>query len=145
MSLMEISKSITQNLDYSERNQILPKNDTQKSGSSQKNYAQKSGNSSKRYPKIQEQPQKNIQNNGTSPYHDICKLPSPPPPPKKKHQIKTPCKKQHILILSKRSYFIRNKIWTSVLSCFLSGLPLTWKTWKSQGIWTTPLKVREFA
>ena len=36
MSLMEISKSIPQNLDYSERNQILPKNDTQKSGNSQK-------------------------------------------------------------------------------------------------------------
>ena len=26
-----------------------------------------------------------------------------------------------------------------------SGLPLTWKTWKSQGIWKRPLKVREFA
>ena len=36
MSPMEISKSIPQNLDYSERNQILPKNDTQKSGNSQK-------------------------------------------------------------------------------------------------------------
>ena len=33
---MEISKSIPQNLDYSERNQILPKNDTQKSGNNQK-------------------------------------------------------------------------------------------------------------
>ena len=36
MSFMEISKSIPQNLDYSERNQILPKNDTQKSGNGQK-------------------------------------------------------------------------------------------------------------
>ena len=26
-----------------------------------------------------------------------------------------------------------------------AGLPLTWKTWKSQGIWKRPLKVREFA
>ena len=78
MSLMEISKSVTQNLDYSERNQILLKNDTQKSGSSQKNYTQKSGNSPKRYPKIREQPQKSTQNNGTSPYRDICKLPPPP-------------------------------------------------------------------
>ena len=25
-----------------------------------------------------------------------------------------------------------------------AGLPLTWKTWKSQGIWKRPLKVREF-
>ena len=36
MSLMEISKSIPKSLDYSKRNQILPKNDTQKSGNSQK-------------------------------------------------------------------------------------------------------------
>ena len=27
----------------------------------------------------------------------------------------------------------------------ITGLPLTWKTWKSQGIWKRPLKVREFA
>ena len=47
MSLMEISKSIPQNLNYSERNKILPKNDTQKFG-----------NSPKRYPKIREQPPK---------------------------------------------------------------------------------------
>ena len=80
MSLMEISKSITQNLDYSERNQILPKNDTQKSGNSQKNDTQKSGNSPKRYPKIWEQPPKSTQNNGTSPYRDTCKLPPPPSP-----------------------------------------------------------------
>ena len=64
---MEISKTIPQNLDYSERNQILPKNDTQKSG-----------NSPKRYTKIREQPQKSTQNNGTFSYHDIRKLPPPP-------------------------------------------------------------------
>ena len=78
MSLMEISKSIPQTLNYSERNQILPKNDTQKSRNSQKNDTQKSGNSPKRHPKIREQPQKSTQNNGTSPYRSICKLPPPP-------------------------------------------------------------------
>ena len=62
-----ISKSIPHNLDYFERKQILPKNDTQKSG-----------NSPKSYPKIQEQPPKSTQNNGTSPYHDIFKLPPSP-------------------------------------------------------------------
>ena len=61
MSLMEISKSIPQNLDCSERNQILPKNDTQKSENSQKmrpknpGIAQKgtqnSGSNPKKYPK----------------------------------------------------------------------------------------------
>ena len=35
---------------------------------------QKYGNSPERYPKIQDQPRKSTQNNGTSPYHDICKL-----------------------------------------------------------------------
>ena len=34
----------------------------------------------KRYPKNQKQPQNSTQNKGTSPYHDICKLPPPPPP-----------------------------------------------------------------
>ena len=40
----------------------------------QKNDTQKSGRSPKRYPKIRET-QKGTQNNGTSPYQDICKLP----------------------------------------------------------------------
>ena len=62
MSLIEISKSIPQNLDYSERNPILPKNDTQKSGNSQKlipknpgiaqKGTQKSGSNPKKVPKI---------------------------------------------------------------------------------------------
>ena len=66
MSLMEISKSIPQNLDYSERNQILPKNDTQKSGNSQKMIpknpgiaqkgTQKSGSNPKKVPKIMAHP-----------------------------------------------------------------------------------------
>ena len=30
------------------------------------------GIAQKKYPKIQEQPQKGTQNNGTSPYQDIC-------------------------------------------------------------------------
>ena len=82
MSLMEISKSIPQDLDYSEGNQILPKNDTQKSEN-----IQKSGNSPKRYPKIRKQPQKGTQNNGTSPYPKQWHIPVsrhmqvPPPPP----------------------------------------------------------------
>ena len=80
MPLMEISKSITQNLDYSERNQILPKNDTQKSGNSQKNDTQKSGNSPK-----------GTKNPGTAPkkvpkimaHPCIAKYESDPPPSKK--------------------------------------------------------------
>ena len=62
MSLMEISKSIPKSLDYSARNQILPKNDTQKSGNSQEMIpknpgiaqkgTQKSGRSPKKVPKI---------------------------------------------------------------------------------------------
>ena len=77
MTLMGISKLIPQNLNYSERNQILPKNDTQKSRNSQKMIpknpgiaqkgTQKSGSNLKKYP-----------NNGTSLYRDICKLPPPP-------------------------------------------------------------------
>ena len=75
MSLMKISKSIPQNLDYSERNKILPKNDTQKSGNSQK-----------MIPKNPEIAQKGTQNPGATPKkvpkimahphitHDICKL-----------------------------------------------------------------------
>ena len=79
MSLMEISKSIPQNLDYSERNQILPKNDTQKFGNRQKNDTQNSWNGHERYPKIWEQPQESTQNNGTFLYRNICKLPPLPP------------------------------------------------------------------
>ena len=66
MSLMEISKSIPQNLDNSERNQILPKTDTQKSGNSQKmtpknpeiaqKGTQKSGSNPKKVPKIMAHP-----------------------------------------------------------------------------------------
>ena len=66
MPLMEISKSITQNLDYSERNQILPKNDTQKSGNSQEMIpknpgiaqkgTQKSGSNPKKVLKIMAHP-----------------------------------------------------------------------------------------
>ena len=74
MSLMEISKSIPQILDYSEKNQILPKMIPKNPGIA-KNDTQKSRNSPKRYPKIREQPPKSTQNNGTSLYHDICKLP----------------------------------------------------------------------
>ena len=87
MSLLEIPKSIPQNLNYSKRNKILPKNDTQKSGNSQKNETQKSENSPKRYQKIREQPQKSTQNDGTSPYRDICKLPPPPPEVRSRYDI----------------------------------------------------------
>ena len=57
---------MTQNLDYSKRNQFLPKNDTQKSGSSQKimhknpgiapKGTQKSGSNPKKVPKIMAHP-----------------------------------------------------------------------------------------
>ena len=66
MSLMEISKSIAQNLDYSERNKILPKNGTQKSGNNQKMIpknpgiahkgTQKSGSNHQKVPKIMAHP-----------------------------------------------------------------------------------------
>ena len=55
ISLMEISKSIHQNLDYSERNQILPNNDTPKFGNSQK-----------MIPKNPGETPKSTQNNGKS-------------------------------------------------------------------------------
>ena len=75
MSLMEIPKSIPQNLDYSERNQILPKNDTQKSGNSQKMIPKNPGIAPKGTQKSGSNP-KSTQNNGPSPYRDICKLKS---------------------------------------------------------------------
>ena len=49
------------------KNQILPKNDTQNRGIAQRG-TKKSGNTPK-----------STQNNGASPYHDICKLPRFPP------------------------------------------------------------------
>ena len=52
MSLIEISKPIPKNLDYSWRNQILPKkNDTQNSGNSQKMIPKNPGATQKKYPK----------------------------------------------------------------------------------------------
>ena len=66
---------MTQNLDYSERNQILPKHDTHKSGSSQKIIPKNPGIAQKGTQKSGSNPQKSTQNNGTSPYRDICKLP----------------------------------------------------------------------
>ena len=82
MSLMEISKSIPQNLNYSERNQIFSKNDTQKSGNSQKMTPKNPGIAQKGTQKSGSNAKKGTQNNGTSPYRDICKLPPPPPPPR---------------------------------------------------------------
>ena len=82
MSLMEISKSIPPNLDYSERNQILPKNDTRKSKNSQKMVPQNPGIAQKvpknpgaipKVPKIMAHPR-------------IMTYASyPPPPPKKEN------------------------------------------------------------
>ena len=71
MSLMEISKSIPQDLDYSEGNQIyqkmIPKNPriSKNPGIAQKG-TQKSGSNPKKVPKIMAHPR--TQNNGTSPY-----------------------------------------------------------------------------
>ena len=80
MSLIQISKSILQNLDYSERNQILSKNDTQKSENSQKMIpknpgttqkgTQKSGSNPKKVPKIMAHPR-------------IATYASYPPPPRR--------------------------------------------------------------
>ena len=77
MSLTEISKSIPQNLDYSERNKILPKNDTQKSGNSQKMIPKNPKIAQKDTQKSGSNPQKSTENNGTSLYNDIYKLPPP--------------------------------------------------------------------
>ena len=68
---------VPQNLDYSERNQILPKNDSQQSGDSQKMIPKNPGIAQKCAQKSWSNPQKSTQNNGAPPYHDICKLPPP--------------------------------------------------------------------
>ena len=79
MSLMKLSKSIPQNLNYSERNHILPKNDTQKSGNSPKRYP-KSGSSPKKVPKIMAHPL----------IATYASYPLPPPPPPPPPRVKSP-------------------------------------------------------
>ena len=87
MSLMEISKSIPQNLDYSQRNKILPKNGTQKSGNSHKMIpknpgtahkdTQKSGSNPQKVPKIMARPR----------IMTYASQPPPPPPPSRNNTL----------------------------------------------------------
>ena len=70
---------MTQNLDYSEKNQILPKMIPKNPGVAKKIIPKNPGIAQKGTQKSGSNPQKSTQNNGTSPYCDICKLPPPPP------------------------------------------------------------------
>ena len=100
MSLMEISKSIPQNLDYSERKQILPKKDTQKSGNSQKMIPKNPGIAQKGTQKSGSNPQKGTQKSGSNPQ----KLPKIMAHPVSRHIQVTPWIKYQIISQKSRTF-----------------------------------------